>query len=249
MGIREIVRILAAQQTVLGAVHHQSGDGHWMKMPSKAADPAESERRFHDRPVETHPAAGIRQTPESDAVDLRIEIGVPARGFDRVEKSPVTGNRVFRLRRGITSEPSPARLDRRQRKGPGTHQNGGIAGDMRRKRCHPGDDTGARNCDDESFSRASSPSRSRIIRVFEEPKRPGSRTHGVGTQPFISTGSLCSRFRLRNDIRIAPVGVRQAWFSYRTLVRDNPSHAWVEISSPYPPHRAGDGRLMVEIHS
>lgn len=43
MGVREVIRVLATQQTMLRAVHDQPGDGHRMKMAAKTADTAESE--------------------------------------------------------------------------------------------------------------------------------------------------------------------------------------------------------------
>ena len=63
------------------------------------------------------------------------------RGLDRVEEPVPIGMRVPVRRGGEIGESSPPRFDRRQRKGPGTHQDGGIAAMIMRLGHHQTDDT------------------------------------------------------------------------------------------------------------
>ena len=114
VGIGEIIGVLTTQQTMFRSFHHQSGDGHRVQMPAKATDATESKRRPHDRAVEAHPTTRIRKSAESDAVDVRIKIGMSTRGLDGIQKWIVTAGLFPHLRDRVTGESSPPSLDRGQ---------------------------------------------------------------------------------------------------------------------------------------
>lgn len=174
---------------------------------------------------------------------------MPTRGLDRIEEPVSIRLQITLFRPGSFGEGPPTRLDRRQREGPGTHQHGGIAWMIGAGRRHRSNDTGPPKGVQRGIPRPSSARRSRRNRAFEEPRRPPGRTNEVGTPPFISSGSIGSHRRLqeRHLDRVSRCSTKSIPLS-DTCPRQSP-HSWVEISSPYLPHRGGDGRLMVEIHS
>lgn len=87
MTVCKVIRIIPAEQGVLGALHDQTSDRNWMHVPAETSDPGKSDRRLHDRAVQTHSTAGIGKPAKSDAIDAEVKIGVLARHFDRIEQS------------------------------------------------------------------------------------------------------------------------------------------------------------------
>ena len=86
MAVCKVIRIIPAEQGVLGALHDQTSDRDWMHVPAETSDPGKSDRRRHDRTVQAHSTAGIGKPAESNAIDAEIEIGVLARHFDGIKQ-------------------------------------------------------------------------------------------------------------------------------------------------------------------
>lgn len=86
MTVGEVVGVHTAEEPMFRPFHHQSSDIDWMPVPTKATDATEASRREHQRSVERKSSRSIRQAAESDAVDLRVGISVPAGPGQRVDQ-------------------------------------------------------------------------------------------------------------------------------------------------------------------
>ncbi len=86
MAVCKVIRIIPAEQGVLGPLHDQTSNRNWMHVPTETSDPGKTDRGRHDRAVQAHSTAGIGKPAESNAIDAEIEIGVLTRHFDGIKQ-------------------------------------------------------------------------------------------------------------------------------------------------------------------